>query len=180
MDKTNRPADMWQYKGKHRPDFAIEPGLGQESVWDYPRPPIMKEDTRVIDIKYKDISIAKSQRSVRVLETASPPTFYLPPDDINIEFLIENNASSFCKWKGRASYLDFQYKQHIIQSVAWCYHQPLAEFERIKDYLCFYPSKLDCFVDNIKVKPQPSDFYGGWVTPEVVGPFKGDPGTGRW
>ncbi len=171
---------MWEYEGKHRPDFYIEPESGQESVWDYPRPPVIVTDPRLIVIKYRNNIIAQSNQTVRVLETASPPTFYIPPVDVMMEFLNENTSSSFCEWKGQASYLDLELGNEKIENVAWCYHHPLPDFEKIKDYLCFYPSKLDCFVNDIKVKSQSGRFYGGWITPEIIGPFKGDSGTEGW
>ena len=179
-DKSLNPDDMWEYTGKQRPDFAIEPQSGQESVWDYPRPPSLKVDSRVVSVKFKNNVIAQSQQSVRVLETASPPTFYLPAIDVDLKYLNENKSTSFCEWKGQASYFNFQLGNELIENVAWCYHHPLPAFESIKDYLCFYPSKLECYVDDIKVESQSSDFYGGWITPEIVGPFKGEPGTQGW
>jgi uncharacterized protein (DUF427 family) len=171
---------MWQHTGTHRPEFALEPGPGQESVWDYPRPPSIEAEQRLVEVKYKQTLIARSNQIYRVLETASPPTFYLPPEDIDFQYLKENTSSSFCEWKGQASYFDLQHENGLIQNVAWCYRNPLPRFVLIKDYVCFYPSRLDCFVDGAKVKPQTSDYYGGWITPEIVGPFKGDPGTETW
>jgi uncharacterized protein (DUF427 family) len=129
---------------------------------------------------YKDITIAETRQCYKVMETASPPTFYIPPEDIDFRYLVENTNSSFCEWKGQASYFDLSYETELVQNIGWCYRRPLPRFVLIKDYLCFYPAKLECYIDNIKVKAQASRFYGGWITPEVIGPFKGDPGTELW
>ena len=166
---------MWKYKGQERPPFAISPAAGQESVWDYPRPPELMADNRTIEVRAKDGAlIARSNSSFRVLETASPPTFYLAPESI-LEPLIAVEGSSFCEWKGRASYFS-----HRDIRLAWRYDNPSDRFMPIDGWYSFYASLADCFVDGERVGAQDGDFYGGWITPEVVGPFKGDPGTSGW
>ena len=169
---------MWNYRGQKRPDFAIEPGPGQESVWDYPRPPVAKRCARVVEIRSGEIVIARTQQSYRLLETASPPTYYLPPDDLDWDQLVETAGSSICEWKGAAEYFALPADPEL--PVAWRYPRPRARFEMLRDFVSFYPGRVECFVDGERVQPQPGRFYGGWITADVVGPFKGEPGTGHW
>ena len=170
---------MWKYRGQTRPDFADTPGPGQESVWDYPRPPKLSPDTRQIEVISAGRRIASSSKCFRVLETASPPAFYIPPSDVDWQYLIAGSGQSVCEWKGAASYwvLNSNPQQG---AVGWSYPQPTPAFNKIKDYVSFYPALLECFVDGERVRPQPGRFYGGWVTGEIVGPFKGEPGTEHW
>lgn len=170
----------WTHRGGIRPDWAIEPKPGQESVWDYPRPPRVEQDSRIVQVVYDNAVLAETRRALRVLETASPPTFYIPPDDVRKDFLVRNPATSLCEWKGPASYWSVRVGRSEIRNAAWSYEQPFPEFAKIAGYLSFYPAKVDCYVDQHHVEPQPGGFYGGWVTPEVVGPFKGEAGTGGW
>lgn len=169
---------MWNHTGHQRPDFAVEPEPGQESVWDYPRPPALKRDNRLVEVRDGDTIIASTTGSYRVLETASPPTFYLPPDDIDWDQLAETNGSSVCEWKGTARY--WALERAPADAVGWAYPRPRARFDTIKDHVAFYPGRVACFVDGERVQPQPGRFYGGWITSDVVGPFKGEPGTGHW
>ena len=169
---------MWQHTGDRRPDFATQPGPGQESVWDYPRPPVLRADGRLVEVRVGNNVIARSTHSYRVLETASPPTFYLPPDDVAVDRLTPSPGSSVCEWKGAARYWALATDPDV--PVAWDYPRPRARFEAIKEYVAFYPGRVACFVDGERVRAQPGRFYGGWVTDDVVGPFKGEPGTGHW
>ena len=175
-----RARAQWNHRGTERPPFAVAPGPGQESVWDYPRPPRIEPDSRVIRVEYQGETIAETRNSVRILETASPPAFYIPPEDVRTEWLERARGASICEWKGSATYWSFVREHVSVPNVAWSYEKPFPEFASIRGYLSFYPSKLECYVGEHRVKPQPGDFYGGWVTPEVVGPFKGDPGTSGW
>lgn len=150
-----------------------------ESVWDYPRPPVLQHDDRVIRVTHGELSIARSSRAIRVLETSHPPVFYIPPSDIDMALLVRSERSTFCEFKGRAVYWDLQAGQRA-SSVAWSYPDPDPGFEKITDYLAFYPSKVECFADNERVRPQEGDFYGGWITSEIRGPFKGGAGTRGW
>jgi uncharacterized protein (DUF427 family) len=170
----------WQYRGQERPPFAVVPGPGQESVWDYPRPPRLESTDREVTIVVGATEIARTRRSVRVLETASPPTFYLPPDDVRVEFLEMAAGASYCEWKGEAHYWSVTVPGSRVGSAAWAYADPLPGFESIRGYFAFYPSRVACAVDGIGVIAQPGRFYGGWVTPDVVGPFKGEPGSEGW
>lgn len=171
---------MWQFTGKQRPSFAIEPGAEQESVWDYPRPPICVADAREVIVSLGETVIAKTTNAVRVLETASPPTFYLPPTDIDLELLRKTSAGSFCEWKGQATYWSLTLGNRKEKNVGWSYESPSRRFASIRNYLSFYPAKLKCTVDQELVRPQSGGFYGGWVTAEIIGPYKGDPGTSGW
>ncbi|WP_319419959.1 DUF427 domain-containing protein [Pleurocapsa sp. FMAR1] len=167
----------------------IEPKPGQESVWDYPRPPLLERCLRLasqspkqVRIIFNDITIADSGNTYRVLETSHPPVYYIPPVDIKTEYLEPaNSRSSFCEWKGLASYYNLTVGDKQVQNAAWYYSSPTDYFAPIKDYLAFYPSKMDaCYVDDELVKAQAGDFYGGWVTQDIVGPFKGELGTWGW
>ena len=171
---------MWKYNGDDRPPFAHEPGPAQESVWDYPRPPEIKPDSRRVVVKLGETVIASTDKAVRVLETASPPTFYLPPDSVNTDMLKAAGGGSFCEWKGKASYWTVEAGGQIVKSGAWSYKNTSPAFSSIQGYFSFYPAKLKCYVDDELVEPQPGGFYGGWMTSEIVGPVKGEPGTGGW
>jgi uncharacterized protein (DUF427 family) len=169
---------MWDNVGQRRPDFAVTPGPGQESVWDYPRPPSLKRDNRNVEVRNGDTLIARTKASYRICETASPPTFYLPPDAIDWDQLTATPGGSVCEWKGAASYWALAGDPEI--PVAWTYPRPRARFETIKNFVAFYPGRVACFVDSERVLPQPGRFYGGWITTDIVGPFKGESGTGHW
>ncbi len=170
----------WAHTGATRPPFAQEPGPGQESVWDYPRPPIVVPDSREVLIRTGDQTVALSTRAVRVLETASAPTFYLPPDDVEEALLIPMSGHSFCEWKGPARYFALADAAERGVPVAWIYPEPFPEFETLAGWYAFYPDRVACFVAGERVLPQAGGFYGGWVTNDVVGPFKGEPGTSGW
>lgn len=168
---------MWKFEGQRRPDFAIEPGPGQESVWDYPRPPAVLRDARRVEVYAGDRLIAATDAAWRVLETASPPTFYLPPESIADGALETASGRSFCEWKGEATYWSLAGQ---AEPVGWSYPTASGSFAPVRGYLSFYPGRVACFVDGERVRPQPGGFYGGWMTDEIVGPVKGEPGTGHW
>ena len=170
----------WKYDGQARPPFAEIPGRGQESVWDYPRPPAINRDNRLVTVRWSGELMAETSRALRVMETASPPTFYLPPDDIRSELLQEAEGSSFCEWKGHAHYFSLVTASVQLKQVGWSYAYPRAGFEELADYIAFYPAKLECFVDGERVRPQPGGFYGGWLTSDIAGPVKGAAGTHGW
>ncbi|HEY9880593.1 MAG TPA: DUF427 domain-containing protein [Leptolyngbyaceae cyanobacterium] len=159
----------------------IEPGPGQESVWDYPRPPRLEDSSRHLQVIFNGEIIADSQRAKRVLETSHPPVYYLPPDDIRMEFLSATPRSTFCEWKGAARYLTIQVGDRTAENAAWFYPSPTESFLPIQNYIAFYPSRMEaCYVDGERVQAQPGDFYGGWITNDIVGPFKGSSGTWGW
>jgi uncharacterized protein (DUF427 family) len=125
-----------------------------------------------------DVILAESIRAYKVMETASPPTFYIPCADIDFDFLEPVSGTTYCEWKGSATY--WALARDPAEPVAWCYERPRPRFEAIKGYLAFYPGRVGCRLDGETVRAQPGRFYGGWITSEVVGPFKGEPGTGHW
>lgn len=159
----------------------ITPDPGQESVWDYPRPPRLEDTDKHIQIVFNSIVIADTRRAKRVLETSHPPVYYLPPDDIQRQYLIPAEGSSFCEWKGTAGYRTVRVGDKEAKNAAWFYARPTPSFLAIKDWVAFYPSRMDeCLVDGERVRAQPGDFYGGWITSNIIGPFKGEPGTTGW
>ncbi len=159
----------------------IQPAFGQESVWDYPRPPRVEACDKHLQIVTGGITITDTKGSFRVLETSHPPVYYLPPDDIRMDLLRPTSHGSFCEWKGHADYFSLNVNGQEIPNVAWCYQTPTERFTAIAGYLAFYPSKMDeCLVDGEPVQAQAGDFYGGWITSNIVGPFKGGPGSWGW
>lgn len=171
---------LWPHDGTRRPAFAIEPAASQESVWDYPRPPRLAPDLREVVIIAAGTEVARTRRAMRVLETASPPTFYLHPDDVHAHCLVCVPGASHCEWKGDARYWSVVVPGATFDKVAWNYPSPEPEFAAIAGWFGFYPSPMECTLDGVRVLPQPGRFYAGWVTPDVVGPFKGEPGTSGW
>ena len=132
-------------------------------------------------VKWNEIVVAATTGAMRVLETASPPTFYLPPEDVRLELLSGSPSASVCEWKGPASYWSLAFPEGpVLPNVGWTYREPFQGFDQIVDYISFYPARLACFIAGVRVEPQPGNVYGGWVTPDVVGPFKGEPGTEGW
>lgn len=161
--------------------IPIPPNPSQESVWDYPRPPRLEEVTKHIRVIFNGITIAETQRAKRVLETSHPPVYYIPGEDIQLEHLVETTQKSWCEWKGWCLYYDVTVGDKYAKGGAWSYFQPVPDFALIKDYYCFYAGMMDaCYVDGELVQPQPGGFYGGWITQDIVGPFKGEPGTMGW
>jgi len=159
----------------------IEPGPGKESVWDYPRPPRLERVDQRLQVMFAGRTIADTRRAWRVLETSHPPVYYLPPEDIDMTLLRQADGGSWCEWKGQASYYDVVVGARIAPGAAWTYHQPAAAFRPIAGHVAFYAWAMDaCLVDGRQVTPQPGRFYGGWITADVVGPFKGEPGSSGW
>lgn len=153
----------------------------REAVWDYPRPPRVEPTTRRVWIVLGGVTIADSRRALRVLETSHPPVYYIPPEDVRREHLSPSTLHTWCEFKGMASYVDAKVGDRIVRDAGWCYHTPSPGYEELADHLAFYPGKMDaCFVDGERVQPQESDFYGGWITSEIEGPFKGGRGTRGW
>ena len=177
---ARRGRSGWRWDGRERPDFAETPRVGQESVWDYPRPPRLERDARHILVRKQGVVITDTTRALRLLETASAPAFYVPAEDVDQTRLRAAGGGSLCEWKGQAHYFDVVTDTITLERVAWSYSQPFAPYESMAGALSFYPAHLDCTVDGEPVRPQPGSFYGGWVTSEIVGPIKGEPGTGGW
>jgi uncharacterized protein (DUF427 family) len=172
--------NRWRWNGRERPPFAQVPSTGQESVWDYPRPPMLISDPREVTIHWGSLLIARTRRSVRALETSHPPSFYIPWQDVARHLLREASGSSFCEWKGPARYWSLVDEERELSRVAWSYPSPLKGSESIADCVAFYPKQLICRVDGATVLPQAGGFYGGWITPELTGPFKGASGSQDW
>jgi uncharacterized protein (DUF427 family) len=159
----------------------VLPGPGQESVWDYPRPPRVVACGKSIRVEFDGQVIAQSSQTLRVLETSHPPVFYIPPSDVCQTFLIRSSRGTFCEFKGHAAYFDLISRERRSNSAAWCYDNPSAAFAMLKGFIAFYPSRVDgCWVETEKVRAQAGDFYGGWITSEICGPFKGEIGTSGW
>jgi uncharacterized protein (DUF427 family) len=159
----------------------VDPGPGQESVWDYPRPPRLEPTAAFIEVVLAGRTVARTSQALRVLETSHPPTYYLPADAFERGSLRPAPGQSVCEWKGVASYFDVLAGTTVAPRAAWGYPQPSPAFAQLTDHVAVYPSAMDaCTVDGEMVVSQPGDFYGGWITSAVVGPFKGDPGTRFW
>ena len=159
----------------------IEPGPGQESVWDYPRPPRLEDTDKHIQVVFAGVVIADTHRAKRVLETSHPPVYYIPPEDIRMEYLQRTDRTSWCEWKGQARYYSVNVDGRHAANTAWFYPVPQPAYAAIRNHVAFYPQHMDaCYVDGEKVKPQPGGFYGGWITDDIAGPFKGGPGTVGW
>lgn len=159
----------------------IEPGEGQESVWDYPRPPRLEPVRQRLRVVFNDVMIADTTAGYRVLETSSPPTYYLPPEDVLMPCLSNSQTRSVCEWKGGAVYWNLDVNGRFSEDAAWSYPDPVDRFAAVKDYIAFYPARVDaCYVDDELVQAQEGQFYGGWITANIVGPFKGAPGSQDW
>ncbi len=159
----------------------IEPQPGQESVWDYPRPPKIDPTSKRIRVIFNGEIIAETTRALRVLETSHPPAIYIPREDIQIAYFTRTGRHTYCEFKGMADYWTIQVQDKITENAAWSYENPARGYESMRGYLSFYPSRMDaCYMDEERVQPQEGDFYGGWITSEIVGPFKGAPGTFGW
>lgn len=168
----------WRFYGQTRPEFADTPKTGQESVWDYPRPPDIRPDSRLVEVWHGDRRLISTRQVLRLCETASPPTFYLPVDDVAFDLLTETDAVSVCEWKGRARY--YALTDRPGRAVAWQYPDAGSPYQALRTCLSFYANGVRCVVDGEEVQAQTGSFYGGWVTADIVGPFKGDLGTGNW
>lgn len=159
----------------------IPPAPGQESVWDYPRPPRLEPVAKRIEIDFGGIRLADTTAAYRVLETSHPPVYYIPPQDVAMQYLTPTQRTTTCEWKGRARYHTVRVGDRIAEDAAWAYPDPTPAFAAIRGYLAFYPARMDqCRVDGEIVQPQPGGFYGGWITSDIVGPFKGEPGSWGW
>ena len=157
------------------------PGPGQESVWDYPRPPALVTSDALVEVVLGGVTVASTRRSLRVLETSHPPTYYLPAADFLDGVLVPVEGSTFCEWKGAASYFDLVSDTRTAPRAGWTYPTPTGGFEALVDHVAVMPGLVDrCTVDGEVVRAQAGGFYGGWITDDVVGPFKGDPGTLGW
>jgi uncharacterized protein (DUF427 family) len=152
-----------------------------EDVWKYPRPPALVPCPRHVRIEFGGQVIADSSRALRVLETSHPPTIYVPPSDWADGVLVPVRRTSVCEWKGRASYFDVVVGSRVEPAAAWAYPSPVEAFAALKDFVAVYPGRMDaCWLDDERVQAQEGDFYGGWITTDLKGPFKGAAGTWGW
>jgi uncharacterized protein (DUF427 family) len=153
----------------------------RESVWDYPRPPRVEQSFRQIRVVFSRTTVAETKRALRVLETSHPPVYYIPSGDVKQQFLSLADHQSYCEFKGLATYYTVNVGEQLSTNAAWSYHNPSIGYESIKDHVAFYPGRVDaCYVDGEPVQAQEGDFYGGWITSDIKGPFKGEPGTAAW
>lgn len=158
-----------------------EPGPRQRSVWDFPRPPAYEQWHEHVEVTFGGQVIAASDDTWCALETSHPPTYYLPISAFVTGALRSAQGSSVCEWKGVATYFDIVAGDQVAVRGAWTYPEAAGDAGMLVDHVALYPGQMDaCTVDGDPVTPQPGDFYGGWVTPRVTGPFKGEPGTLHW
>jgi uncharacterized protein (DUF427 family) len=165
--------------------LIVRPGPGQESVWDFPRPPRVEGVAQRVRIEFAGKIVAESTAALRIVETAGAPCYYLPPGDCDRALLVRTDQWTVCEWKGVAYAYDVVSEKRSARNGAWSYPEPLTDlgmgYERIAGYFAFYVAKMDaCFIGDERVTPQPGGFYGGWVTRALTGPIKGDPGTEHW
>lgn len=166
---------MNEHKAQDKP--APQP----ESVWDYPRPPRVEACGAHIVVVFNGEVIADTRRAKRVLETSHPPVYYIPPQDVKMEYFRKYPGKSWCEWKGHARYYSIKLDDKLAESAAWSYPNPTPDFAAIKDHIAFYAGPMDaCYVDDELVTPQPGGYYGGWITRNIIGPFKGEPESGGW
>jgi uncharacterized protein (DUF427 family) len=153
-----------------------------ERVWGYPRPPIVVPCERRVRVEFGGEVLADSTSALRVLETSHPPTIFVPPADLRLDLLTPSEArTTWCEYKGTADYLDSAVPGVNAVAIAWRYLDPSPGFESIRDHVAFYPGRVDAaWLDDERVRPQEGGFYGGWITADLVGPFKGAPGTLGW
>lgn len=168
--------------GTAPPPPRIEPGPGQESVWDYPRPPRVEPCRRHVRVEFAGQVVAESDRAMRVLETSGPPVIYIPAEDVRTELLSgPAGATTVCEWKGVAEYRHLAVGDRVARRAAWTYPKPMPGYEAITGHYAFYAGRVDAaYLDDELVRPQPGRFYGGWITDDIVGPFKGEPGSEGW
>ncbi|WP_315762700.1 DUF427 domain-containing protein [Sphingomonas sp. Y38-1Y] len=156
-------------------------GPGQESVWTYPRPAIAEPTMRHLVVRHRGVTIAETRAGIRTLETSHPPSYYFPRGDVATALLRPATHRSLCEWKGQARYFDVHVEGEAIVEGAWSYAQPTRAFAMLAGHIAFYPHLFDtCLVDGKRAVAQPGGFYGGWVTADLAGPFKGGPGTQFW
>lgn len=161
--------------------LKIEPEDWQESVWDYPRPPRIEDCTKILKVIFNNTVVANTARAKRVLETSHPPVYYFPAEDVKTNYLAPADNKTFCEWKGEASYYHLTVGDKTARYACWFYPNPVDSFAELKGYMAFYAQKMDaCYVEDEKVRPQPGKFYGGWITKDIVGPFKGEEGSETW
>ncbi len=173
------------WNARFRPPELEAVGPGEESVWDYPRPPILIPPPAPIRVLHADAVVAQSDHALEIKETAGAPVPYIPPQDVRTEWLVPNGLLSLCEWKGAAVGFDLAMPGGVrVADAAWCYPDPFDDLREgygaIAGWFAFYPAKLACFVGDARARSQPGGFYGGWVTDRIRGPIKGAPGSQGW
>jgi uncharacterized protein (DUF427 family) len=154
---------------------------GQESVWSYPRPPRAEPSPRRVSVIHRGVTIAETVAAIRTLETSHPPSYYVPQRDVAMTLVERSDKRSFCEWKGEAIYFDVVIGHERLKDAAWSYPDPAPAFVVLRDHIAFYASAFEaCLIDGKTVRAQPGGFYGGWITDDVKGPFKGVPGSRFW
>lgn len=180
-DPHHAEKQYWRNPEREHPNDIIVPGPGQESVWDYPRPPAIRSVAVRLQVWFAGAPIADTTHGSCVLETASPPVYYFPQEDVRRDFLNPMIHTTLCEWKGVATYWNISIRGRRQEAICWSYDNPEPEYKRLKRHFAFYPSLVDaCYVGEEQALPQPGDYYGGWVTANIVGPFKGSIGTQHW
>ena len=178
---TGSTGDHGTGESERWPDEIDRTPRPRESVWDYPRPPRVEPAARRVWVVLAGVKLADTRGALRVLETSHPPVYYFPPGDVRREHCSPSQLHTWCEFKGMASYLDATVGDRIVREAAWYYPKPSPGYEALAGFIAFYPGKMDaCYVDGERVRPQAGDFYGGWITSEIEGPFKGGPGTRGW
>jgi uncharacterized protein (DUF427 family) len=158
-----------------------KPLQNQESVWDYPRPPRVEAFDKPVRVVFNGMTIAEAKSVLRVLETSHPPVYYIPREAVRTKYLLPSSRQTVCEFKGASTYWTIKVGDRLSMNAAWSYEQPYAGYEALAGHLAFYASRVDaCYVDDERVTPQQGEFYGGWITSNIVGPFKGAPGTQGW
>lgn len=155
-------------------------GRPRESVWDYPRPPRVEREDRVVRVELGGVVVARSEDALRVCETSGPPVVYVPATDVLAGALRPAAGKTICEFKGTASYFDAVAGGEVAERAAWTYRRPSDPYLALRDHVAFYPGLVECYLGEERVQPQPGRFYGGWITAEITGPFKGDPGSEGW
>ena len=173
------------------PRHAEPPRPGQVSVWSFPRPATWERSSRLVEVRFAGETVARSTRAIRTLETSHPPSWYIPPEDVRMDLLAPTARRTMCEWKGAARYYDLAVGDLAVGDLAvggarsaeaaWSYPAPTGPFAALANHVAFYPGRVEaCFVDGERVAPQAGGFYGGWITADLAGPFKGAPGTMGW
>ncbi|MEQ8403583.1 MAG: DUF427 domain-containing protein [Oceanicaulis sp.] len=172
--------------GPRPAEVTPEPaGPGEESVWDYPRPPLVREAPGRVIVRHGGQTIADTIRALEICETAGAPVPYIPPEDVALHHLRRASGASLCEWKGEAVYFDVVTPDKTARKAAFAYPDPLDDldrgFSRLAGWIAFHPGLVDeAWIDGLRARPQPGGLYAGWVTEQIKGPIKGGPGTGRW
>lgn len=173
---VQRARSKWTYTGKVRPPFAEPPGPGQESVWDFPRPPRIEPVGLVLSVQSGDAILARTGKGYRVLETAGAPTYYFPPDDVDVTAVEVRPETFHCEWNGFSNATSTR----DVPAAGWVMTAVYPEYAGLFGWYAFYPQRLHCFIGDERVTGQPGGYYGGWVTPALSGPIKGGPGSSGW